>query len=278
MSFSQTVTGISGRVNAVVPTVFKQGGAVAVVDTYTKKIYVANALKNHIDAAVAKDYEILGLDRQALSRASLGAAAAMGRPAGLHGGWKWTSLRKLQNDGYQLLPTPAIEAAQRVTPQRYLGELASWCCGPNSAARAAALLGRGVGDLRAFIQACPASVSLPGAKVGPDPRMLRDYLKRQGAFAGLPVHCHLFGRWADTARCINESLDAGRPYVALLVFGQFSMHWVCVVGRHAASDSVAILDTDGELYTMMYEELHTEMLCDVPVHFGLDRYNGVAFH
>lgn len=219
-----------------------------------------------------------------------------------HHDWTRTTAASLEARGYSMIPADLINrAALEIPRQADTGEDASWSCGPNSALRASMMLGRPAPDVNRFIGQSPRYnsfghlanlmgrgttglvpfllsplcwVPLPGS-IGPVPEGLRDYLKKWDNFGGgIGVRAARVDHWHEMVGHIRHSMNIRRPVIALLVWGQTSMHYVCVVGIHEGRGRAAILNTDGIIYDMPLEELHHQMDAGGTVPFKLDLFKG----
>jgi hypothetical protein len=177
-------------------------------------------------------------------------------------------------------------AIQGVQSQREMGGDAVWGCGPNSAARAAEMLGRPIGNRKYFIEHCPRSFTLPLSvptpwpKVGPDPEALTSYLWKCSEFTDFWPRLTKEDNWDDMMRHFRHHLEGGRPMIVLLSLGKALQHYVCLIGLNEAQSRAALLDTSGLIIILSLDNLkHSMNAMDTWGHFGgkFSRYNGIRF-
>jgi len=201
--------------------------------------------------------------------------------------WQFIDARNLGSlpaRGYQLLPIDRLYRAKGILRQQDMGGYARWCCGPNSALRCLALLGRPVPNAMDFVEKCPRHEDVafvPVPAFGPTHKELANYLTSSGHFNGLRLGTPTTDNWNDILHHLQKSVDLQQPMILLLVFSEFKMHYVTLAGYNRNEGKVLIVDTDGSFYALTLDELKLEMNANntIPQKFGtFGLYNGVVFH
>lgn len=194
-----------------------------------------------------------------------------------YGKWERVDVSYLERNGYAGVYFDRLRDAQHIPPQSAAGEYRDYCCGPNSLARAAILLGRNVGDVNALYRNFKYNGIGPW-RFGPDPLQMKEALEKNGAFHGIAVGALRVDRWNDFMKHLDWHVaQAKTPFLALLVHSQTSMHWVNVVALSPDRQYCVILDTSGALFRVSLEELHAELDKDKTLAPVLSKLNGVRF-
>jgi hypothetical protein len=132
----------------------------------------------------------------------------------------------------------------------------SWTCGVNSAARFAAMLGQSIKHYHAYRNAAPKYGGGIIPNIGPNPEGLKNHLCRQSELQGtqLEQKCHV--RFHGVWEAMIDSVNRGRPALALLMNSQTQMHWVTLVGK--IDNNWWYMDTNHRLYEIPGgdEEMH----------------------
>ena len=208
---------------------------------------------------------------------SAGASRLLALKGANYGKWQGVSVDDLEREGYAGVHFDRLRAAQMVPQQSEAGEYKNIGCGPNSIARAAILMGRSVGDVNALYRNFHYNGVGP-FRFGPDPLQMKDALEKDNAFRGIGVAATRVDHWGDfLAQLEWHVAQAKTPFMALLVFGQTSMHWLNIVALSPDRKHCVVLDTDGKLYRMPMEELHAVLQKDKTVAPALSKLNGVRF-
>lgn len=191
--------------------------------------------------------------------------------------WHVVSVSDLEQGGYAGVHFDRLREAIKVPPQSDGGEYSSICCGPNSVARAAILMGRSVGDVNALYRNFRYN-GVGAWRFGPDPLQMKEALEKDDAFRGIGVAATRVDNWGDIiAQLYWHVAEAKTPFMALFVYSQMAMHWVNVVALSPDRQSCVILDTNGTLYRLPMEELHALLQKDKTVAPVLSKLNGVRF-